>query len=361
MTLRSIEDVLTTATQIQGRGMMKSTANNHPVWRGLVASLVLALAAISLMAPNHAEGKSLVLVATQKAGDRGPIDGLVDGLAQAREAFGVETRFIEALDPATYETTLRTLANRGTDVVITTFFAMGAAVQGLAPEFPDTKFVVIVAAPHDPPVPNARIVGYKTQENAYLSGTFAAHMSETGKIALMAGVPLPYVWSDYNAFIDAASSVNADIETNVAFVQSFEDPVKGREIAAGLYSQGVDAIYTGAAASDIGVVEAAAESGNLVIAASPPLIDQAPEQVGFIASFEWARTLMIEAENALSADFRSGFRLGGVDSGEIVMTFPQGYAGDPARRAAAVEATTAAYNAMASGDLVVPYDPTEPN
>ena len=314
-----------------------------------------------MAAPALAAGESVVLVATQKAGDRGPIDGLIDGLEQAETEFGVETRFLEALDPATYETTLRTLANRGTDVIITTFFAMGAAVQNLAPEFPDTKFVVIVAAPHDPPVPNARIVGYKTQENAYLSGTFAAHMSETGKIALMAGVPLPYVWSDYNAFIDAASSVNADIETSVAFVQSFEDPVKGREIAAGLYSQGVDAIYTGAAASDIGVVEAALESDNLVIAASPPLIDQAPEHVGLIASFEWARTLMIEVENAFAAEFQSGFRLGGVDSGEIVMTFPESYAGDPASRAAAVKATKAAYDAMASGELIVPYDPTEPN
>ena len=340
---------------------MNATVIRHLAWHPLVAALALALGAFWIAVPAQAEGESVVLVATQKAGDRGPIDGLIDGLEQAETEFGVETRFLEALDPATYETTLRTLANRGTDVIITTFFAMGAAVQNLAPEFPDTKFVVIVAAPHDPPVPNARIVGYKTQENAYLSGTFAAHMSESGKIALMAGVPLPYVWSDYNAFIDAASSVNADIETSVAFVQSFEDPVKGREIAAGLYSQGVDAIYTGAAASDIGVVEAALESGNLVIAASPPLIDQAPEHVGFIASFEWARTLMIEVENAFAAEFQSGFRLGGVDSGEIVMTFPESYAGDPASRAAAVKATTAAYDAMASGELIVPYDPTEPN
>ena len=339
---------------------MNTVRTNFTAWRRLAAGLVLALGPMSIAAPSHAEGESVVLVATQKAGDRGPIDGLIDGLAQAEKEFGVRTRFIEALDPATYETTLRTLANRGTDVIITTFFAMGAAVQGLAPEFPDTKFVVIVAAPHDPPVPNARVVGYKTQENAYLAGTFASHLSDAGKVALMAGVPLPYVWADYNAFIDAARAVNAGIETNVAFVQSFEDPVKGREIAAGLYSQGVDAIYTGAAASDIGVVEAAKESDNLVIAASPPLIEQAPENVGFIASFEWARTLMIEAENALSADFQSGFRLGGVDSGEIVMTFPETYVDDPARLTAAVEATTAAYEAMASGDLVVPYDTTEP-
>ena len=327
----------------------------------LIGAIAIALCTTSFSTPVNAAGESVVLVATQKAGDRGPIDGLIDGLEQAEAEFGVKTRFLEALDPATYETTLRTLANRGTDVVITTFFAMGATVQALAPEFPDTKFVVIVAAPHDQAVPNARVVGYKTQENAYLSGTFAGYMSATGKIAHIAGVPLPFAWADYNAMTLAAEAINPDIETSVAFVQSFEDPVKGREIAASLYSQGVDAIYTGAAASDIGVVEAASESGNLVIAASPPLIDQAPENVGFIASFEWARTLMIEVENALSDEFQSGFRLGGVDSGEIVMTFPDSFAGDADRKTAAKTATEAAYVAMQNGELIVPYDTTENN
>ena len=327
----------------------------------LALEFILGVAILLAGVPALAEGESVVLVATQKAGDRGPIDGLIDGLAMAEATYGVKTRFIEATDPATFETTLRTLANRKTDVILTTFFAMGSTVQTLAPEFPDTKFVVIVAAPHDPPVANARVVGYKTQENAYLTGTFAAHMSNSGKIALIAGVPLPYVWADYNAFMGAASSVNPDIEINVAFVQSFEDPVKGREIAAGLYSQGVDVIYTGAAASDIGVVEAASESGNIVLAASPPLIDQAPENVGMIASFEWATTLMIEVENALAEDFTSGFRLGGVDSGEIVMSFPDTLKGDANQINAAREATQSVYDKMQSGELAVPYDTTEPN
>ena len=333
----------------------------HSTISGVAAGAVLAAGIIASAIPVLAEGESVVLVATQKAGDRGPIDGLIDGLNQAEETFGVDTRFLEALDPATYETTLRTLANRKTDVIITTFFAMGSIVQDLAPEFPDTIFVVIVAAPHEVPVANARVVGYKTQENAYLSGTYAAHMSDSGKIALIAGVPLPYVWADYNAFLSAARAVNPSVESSVAFVQSFEDPVKGREVAAGLYAQGVDAIYTGAAASDIGVVDAAVESDNLVIAASPPLIDQAPEHVAMIASFEWARTLMIEVENALAEQFESGFRLGGVDTGEIVMTFPETFAGPPDRVAAAREATEAAYSSMADGSLMVPYDTTEPS
>ncbi len=321
---------------------------------GVSLSLVLA-------APAAADGESVVLVATQKAGDRGPIDGLIDGLRQAEAEFGVETRFIEALDPATYENTLRTLARRGTDIVVTTFFAMGATVQTVAPEFPDTKFVVIVAAPHNPPVPNARVAGYATQENAYLAGTFAASMTESGRLGLIAGVPLPYVWADYNAMAMAAVKINPDVSITPAFVQSFEDPVKGKEVAAGLYDQGIDAIYTGAAASDIGVVEAADEMGLTVIVASPPLVDQAPDNVGFVASFEWARTMMIEVENAISDDFKSGFRVGGIGSGEIVMTFSDDYSAANPGAAGARAATEAAFAEIRSGALDVPYDETEPN
>ncbi len=329
--------------------------------RGRLIGTIAVSLSLALAGPVAAEGESVVLVATQKAGDRGPIDGLIDGLRQAEAEFGVETRFIEALDPATFENTLRTLARRGTDVVVTTFFAMGATVQTVAPEFPDTRFVVIVASPHNPPVPNARVAGYSTQENAYLAGTFAASMTESGRLGLIAGVPLPYVWADYNAMVMAAAKINPDISITPAFVQSFEDPVKGKEVAAGLYDQGIDVIYTGAAASDIGVVEAADEMGRTVIVASPPLVDQAPDNVGFVASFEWAQTMMIEVENAISDDFQSGFRIGGIASGEIVMTFSDDYAAANPGAADARAATEAAYTEIRSGALEVPYDETEPN
>lgn len=327
--------------------------------RALLAGATASLLLFGL-APASAEGESVVLVTTQKAGDRGPVDGLLDGLKQAEQEFGVKTRFIEALDPATFENTLRTLARRNTDVIVTTFFAMGAAVQNVAPEFPNTKFVVIVAAPHDPPLPNARVAGYATQENGYLAGTFAASVSKSGELGLIAGVPLPYVWADYNAMLTAAKEVNPDATLTAAFVQSFEDPVKGKEVAAGLYDKGIDAIYTGAAASDIGVVEAANEVDSTVIVASPPLVEQAPDNVGFVASFEWARTLMIEVENAIGDDFQSGFRAGGISSGEIVMTFSDEYAAKIPEAKAAMEATEAAYEAIKSGAINVPYDDTEP-
>ncbi len=330
------------------------------IFRSILVAGILGISGLWSTGAS-AEGESVVLVATAKAGDRGPIDGLIDGLDQVNKAFGVETRFIESLDPAAYENQLRAIAQRGADVILTTFFAMGPAVAAVAPDFPDTKFVVIVGAPLDPPMPNVRAVGYATQDNAYLMGIFGAHMSKSGKLGQIGGVPLPTTWVDHNAMLTAAKTINPNVEITVAFVQSFQDPVKGKEVAAGLYAQGIDTIYTGASASDIGVVEAADEAGQLVMVASPPLVEQAPDNVGFVASFEWARTVMIEVENALSDEYQPGYRDGGIKTGEIVASFSDTYVDNTPGAKEAKEATLAAYNAILSGDLQVPFDLTEPS
>ena len=65
---------------------MNTTYIKHLAWHPLVAALALVAGAFWIAAPAQAEGESVVLVATQKAGDRGPIDGLIDGLEQPRRS-----------------------------------------------------------------------------------------------------------------------------------------------------------------------------------------------------------------------------------------------------------------------------------
>ena len=331
--------------------------------RGFVQALSVAGVAAMAGPVLAQDAKSVALVVTQKAGDEGPIDALIAGLGQAEAEMGVTTKVVEALDPATYETTVRALAQRGTNVIVTTFFGMGPVVQAVAAEFPDTRFVVIVGAPLDPALPNARVTVYATHENAYLSGLFGANVTQSKQLAYIGGVPLPFAWADYNAMTKAAQSVDPAITTSAAFVQSFSDPVKAREIAAGLYTTGVDAILTSASESDIGVVEAGKDAGKLVMPPSPVLIARAPESVGFVATFEWAATIKMEIANALSDSYESGFRIGNVKSGEIVVTYSDVYlaSGDDAQKARVAAGQAAVQKAMddiLAGTLEVAYDDT---
>ena len=118
-------------------------------WQFSVRFFLLAAVFIVVFGAVYSQDDPLrvALVATQAAGDKGPIDGLIAGLEMAAEEFGVETQFLEALDPATYEVTLRNLARTGVDIVVSTFYGMGAASWLVAPDHPDTTFVVIVGLP----------------------------------------------------------------------------------------------------------------------------------------------------------------------------------------------------------------------
>ena len=339
---------------------MKSIRVNAVRMFLLLAVLLLVVGAVY----SQDDPARVALVVTQAAGDNGPIDGMIAGLDMAAEELGVETQFIEALDPATFELTLRNLARTGVDIIISTFYVMGATSEIVAPDFPDTTFIVIVASPLDPPQPNVQIMEYQFFEGAYVGGVYAAHMTESNQLGYTGGVPLPFAWADFNAFTDGAHSINPDIETTAVFVESFEDPVRGRELAAGLYSSGVDFIFTGAAASDIGVVEAASDNDALVMVASAPLVEQSPENVAILVLIEWERTIMQEIENALSDDFEGGFRYANVQSGEISFAIPEAFleatTDDRRERAeASLESIEALIEDITNGDFVVEEDNQE--
>jgi len=304
------------------------------------------------------EPVSIALVITQLPGDNGPTDGMIDGLNRAGERLGVQTQVVEALDPATFETTLRNLAQAGTDIIMSTFFAMGDATAAVAPDFPDTKFIVIVGLPIDPPQPNVAILDYGFYEGAYVGGIYAGLMTDSNQLGYTGGAPLPFAWADFNAFTDGAKSVNPDVETTAVFIESFADPVKGRELAAGLYASGVDFIFTGAAASDIGVVEAAADNDALVMVASTPLIEQSPANVGIVVSIEWADTIEKEIDAALSEDFGGTFRRATVGTEEIKFSIPQEFlnatdADTKAKAEATIPQIDEVVASIMSGELVV--------
>ena len=324
----------------------------------VVLNLVVGIPVFAAGRSSADESVRVALVATQKAGDEGPIDGMIAGLEMAAQRFGLESRFIEALDPATFETTLRNLSRSGTDIIISTFYEMGVTSALIAPEFPQTRFITIVANPMDPIIPNVRTLDYGFYQGAFVGGIYAAYLSETARLGYTGGVPLPFAWADFNAFTAGARSVNPNIQTTATFIESFEDPVKGREIAANLYSQGIDFIFTGAAASDIGVVEAAKSADGLVMVASKPLVNRAPENVAILVSIEWEKTIVREIEYALSDDFEGGFHRADVTTGEIGFTIPDEFLGATtpervSRAKAARKALDSAVAGIRNGSIVV--------
>ena len=305
--------------------------------------------------PEDAPPVRVVLLSNQAAGDMGPVDGMIAGLEASGAANGHETQFVEATDPAAFETQVRNLADSGADIIITTFFDLGSTVDIVAPDYPDTTFVNVVAFPLEQP--NVNVVDYQFFKGAYIGGIYAAALTDSNKLGYIGGAPLPFAWADFNAFTDGARSVNPGIETTATFANGFEDPAGARELASGLYADGIDFIFTGAAASDLGVVEAAVENDGMVMVASD-LSSLGPAQVAILVEIEWAVTIRSEIEHILGGGENGRYRLAGPETGEITFAVPDaflaGASGDRADRAGAVLSDLdAAVQALIAGDLVV--------
>ena len=304
------------------------------------------------------EPATVALVVNQRAGDMGPIDDLVRGLEQAEADFGLDTTFIEATDPSTFESTLRNLGNQGVDVVAVTFPPMGEALALVAPEFPDTRWIHIFGGPVD--MPNVVTVGFDYYKGTYLAGILAGALTATGKIGFVGGVSIPPLNADYNAFVAAAQTQDAGITGEAAFADSFEDPARGRELGAALYDGGADILMLDGAATDLGVVQAAEEKGGYVIGGSESYFDS-PAAIGSVLLF-WSTVLYNEIERAIGDSYEPGHVGAGVAEGGVDLVInPAFLENGPSEMVAIINETLSLIDGaradIKSGALEVPFDP----
>ncbi len=172
----------------------------------------------------------------------------------------VQTSFVESVpeSAADAERVFRDLANQGNHMIFGTTFGYMEAMLKVAKEFPAIKF--------------EHATGYKTAANlaqydvrsyegAYLAGLLAGKLSQSGKLGVVASVPIPEVLRNINAFTLGARSVNPKASTRVVWVNKWFDPGKEREAALSLIALGVDVLMQNT--DSAAVVQTAEEKGVL--------------------------------------------------------------------------------------------------
>ena len=305
----------------------------------------------------------VALVHTQAAGDSGPIDSMMGRLNQLAEAEGLETRAIYAQDPATFETVLRTLGDAGASIVLGTFPVISEAFKAAAPAYPDTKWIQLFGDPVDPPIANLVTVSYDYYLGCYLSGIFAAHVSQSQQIGYIGGISIPPLNADYNALTAGVHAVNPDATVTAAFAGSFQDPAKGYEIASQMFLDGIDYIQTDSAATDGGIIQAANERDDAMVSAlDPAQYALGPASVIGVVSLDFGQSLHNEASAALGADWQGGRHVPtGLGSGVIDFLLSpvyqeQGPEDIVARSQAAWPHVEAARAGILDGSVAVPFN-----
>ncbi|MCW8843844.1 MAG: BMP family ABC transporter substrate-binding protein [Rhodobacteraceae bacterium] len=195
------------------------------------------------------------------------------GALDAKDALGIEARYLESQAESDYDANLNSLQGGDCDVIVTVGFLMGDATQKAAEANPDQKFSIVDFA-YDPTIPNVLGQVYATDEAAFLAGYLAAGVSKTGILGTFGGINIPPVTIFMDGFVAGANYYNAQNNANVMvlgwdpvareglFTNNFESLDDGRSFAQNLYDEGADIILPVAGPVGLGSAALADELGT---------------------------------------------------------------------------------------------------
>lgn len=172
------------------------------------------------------------------------------------------------LEHATYESApaaLRQLASDGVGLIIAHSSGYSAAIKEVAPSFPDTQFVLYSYEGSTNDLKNYSAWSVDWDEYGFVLGALAAAASPKGHIAVIGGEPIPSTERTMEFIKKGAAHVNPDVQVDTAYVGSFTDVARAKEIATGLIARGVDFVIPSADTADAGIQQAADEEGILTI------------------------------------------------------------------------------------------------
>ncbi len=212
--------------------------------------------------PAKAEDVSYVLVTPSRIGVNKFLGLGKTGIEKAAEAQGVKARIFEGTDPSTRRQNVQAAIDMKAPIVAVMGFEFGDIVADLAPENPETKFVIVDTCIPEAPE-NVYCAVFREQEAAYLAGAEAALTSASKTVGVIGALDIPFLHRYTDSFALGAKAARADINVLptswIGGDNPFQDPVRAQTQAALQLSNGADRIYAVAAGSNGGVFKAVAE------------------------------------------------------------------------------------------------------
>lgn len=310
-------------------------------------------------------GKKVTFVSIQKAGDKSVTDDMVNnGLKASGSELGATTRYVEALDPATYQSTLENAARAGNSVIVTAFPGMNKVIEAAAAKYPSVRFIQIYGDPAEPSLNNLRTTGFRFDEATYLAGLLAGKVTQTGAVGFEEGMFIPGQNANYNAFKLGVTTANPKVQVLPGEVGSFTDNAKAKQVVAALYAKGAD--ITQNDGPSVGQIEAARDANKYAITAAPGLVSMAPANVMGVTFIYFGKAMLDQIKAACGGSFKGGHEITGVAQGVTGLYIPTSFikSGNPemVKRVQYAMANTVvpAQKKITSGALRIPVNNAAP-
>ncbi|MEM7580481.1 MAG: BMP family protein [Mastigocoleus sp.] len=191
-------------------------------------------------------------VATDKAWNQSGFEGI----KLAKKKFGVETASIEQVSQSDQMQVLSNFARRGSNLIFAHGGQFDAAIQQVAPNFPNTFFIGVNGAVSGGNFGSLRL---NHLQGSYLCGIIAASMSKSDKIAYIGGQKFEATEEELRGLELGAKSIKPEIKISSTFTGDWNDIAKAKEATLALISSGADVVYQWLDAAAPAVLQTAAE------------------------------------------------------------------------------------------------------
>lgn len=197
-------------------------------------------------------------------GDKSFNDAAAAGLDRATAELGIQPSESTPTGDGDRAELLKGLVDAGNGLVVGVGSPWADAITAGADENPNTNFAIVDLIVD---APNVASLVFAEGQGSFLVGVAAALKTTTNKVGFIGGVENDLIKKFEAGFVAGVKAVNADIEVLSQYVSQppdssgYNDPAKGKEIAAAMYADGADIIYSAAGTSGLGAFEAAKDAG----------------------------------------------------------------------------------------------------
>ncbi|MBP1805324.1 BMP family lipoprotein [Rubellimicrobium aerolatum] len=164
------------------------------------------------------------------------------------------------------EQAIRRFAEQGYSPIVMVGFMSATPLNEIAPDYPDTKFVIVDAVVEQP---NVQSVVFNEHEGSYLVGMLAGMASESGTVGFVGGMDIPLIRKFGCGYAQGVKAANPDATVLANFTgttpAAWNDPARGSELTLAQISQGADVVFAAAGATGVGVLQTAADEDILSI------------------------------------------------------------------------------------------------
>ncbi|HWR22675.1 MAG TPA: BMP family ABC transporter substrate-binding protein [Feifaniaceae bacterium] len=247
-------------------------------------------------------------------------ESTLEGVKRLKDELGIDVKIVVCLEVSEYYDQMQALCEEGYDIIYFVYDNFLEAAKELCVLYPDIEFIGLwINLNGEEVAPNLKPVHFRSEQGSFMCGVIAALMSESKQVGFIGGGNNAGIKTFLAGYEAGIQYVDNGTELVVAWANTFDDPLKGKELASSMYQKGVDVIYQAANQTGLGVFDAAREAGKYAVGVDVDQSPLAPENIICSSLLDHGYATFDSISAAVSANFNNSQVFYGVQEGMPVV------------------------------------------